>query len=372
MSVIGSMGPRSIGMRAPEETLTEKMARPMDGPDDEATPAAAVNRFVQNSDEMAASLRSQFRRRADVGDKIENPSEGFERVLEEDAIPRAMQIRAMAGEAGRSAEWLLQQARQRFSDPSDLVLVLRELLRRQDMPVATRQRLETMLAQVQSQAPAKRLKAGINCALKARLFGRRMALRAGLLRESYRSFLEGEDDPGSSYEDWIALYGYEHRSPVLDFIEAALLTDIDALDPSCSRREFGELLRRLGDLKCLRSADALFIQHLLSDALIREHNASEPDWLVFLLGLLRYPDDLDQLLQGPLGERMLLVSHRDRAALLHMIRLACLGLPLRLFADEEALIRVAEQFIRLGDAIEVHEAIERRNALHAAASSQDL
>jgi type III secretion protein W len=168
------------------------------------------------------------------------------------------------------------------------------------------------------------------------------------------------------YEDWIAVYGYQHRGSVLAFIEAALLTDIDAVDPSCSRIEFGELLRKLGELKRLRSADAAFIQRLLNDELIRRHNASEPDWLVFLLGLLKYPDELDQLLSGVFGESLLLTMHRERSALLQVVRLVALSLPVELLPDDEALLRVAERFTRLADIAFVHETIERRTVVHSA------
>ena len=358
MAMIAGLGPRMGSMRAPDESLSEKLGRPAPTLDDDHG-AAAVSRFVQNSDEMAAALRSQFRRRADVSDKLEGPGEHFERVLEDEVLPRANAIQSLAGHAQRSLPWLLAQARQYIADDSDLVLVLRELLQRKQMPTVTRQRLAALLELLLAQAPPKRLQAGINCALKARLFGRKLALRAGMLRETYRSFLESESDPATHYEDWIALYGHERRSAVLDFIEAALLTDIDALDPSCSRREFGGLLARLGQLKSLRSSEYLFVQHLLGDILVARHNPAETDWLLFLLGLLRWPDELCQLLDAVLGHRLLDVSHADRGALLHRIRLACNRLPLALFGDDQAHARVASLFDDLSDIAYAREAIER-------------
>jgi type III secretion protein W len=361
---ISGIGPRLGGMRPPEDSLTEKLDRNAQSVDDDATPAAAVSKFVQSSDEMAASLRSQFGRRRDMDGKLDNLGDSFERVLEEDVIPKAMQILAITKQGGRSIEWLLQQARHQFPDPSDLALVLSELLRRREMPVATRQRLEAMLQAVLEQAPPKRLKAGINCALKARLFGKKLALKASMMRETYRAFLESDDDPVGCYEDWIALYGDYHRANVLDFIEEALLTDIDAQDPSCSHAEFGLLTTRLGELKRLRSADALFVLRMCHDSLVSRHNPSESDWLVFLLGLLRYPDELRQLLQSALGEALLLTAHRERGAVLHMLRLACLSLPHELFPDDTALQRVGEQFTELATITFENEAIDRHRAFH--------
>lgn len=331
----------------------------LDTADEEATPVSTIQRFVDNSDEMSASLRSQFRRRGDLGTKLEGMSESFERVLEEDVIPKARHIQAIAGQGNRSIEWLLQQARSLFPDDSDLVMVLRELLRQKEMPQLARQRLEVLLQQVLEQAPPKRLKAGINSALKARLFAKALSLRAALMRDTYRSFLESESGAAQSYEDWITLYGYQHRSSVLDFIEAALLTDIEAQDPSCSREEFGQLLKKLGDLKRLRSADVLFIQRLLRNELIVRHNDQEPDWLVFLLGLLQYPDELQQMLAGVFGERLLLVEHRERGQLLQLLRLMCMALPVELFFDDQAMQRLAEQFTELADRVYAHETLGR-------------
>lgn len=343
----------------------EPQIKAADSFDDDASPAATVQRFVESSDEMAASLRSQFRRRGDFGSQFEGLSESFERVLGEEVIPKAQQIQALAKLGDRSIEWLLAQARGLFPDDSDLVLVLRELLRSKAMADTTRQRLEALLEQVLAQSPPKRLKAGINSALKAKMFGKALSLQAALMRDTYRSFLESDNGAVESYEDWVCIYGYQHRGSVLEFIEAALLTDIDAQDPSCSRDEFGQLLGRLSDLKRLRSVDAVFMRRLLGDILVCRHNASEPDWLVFLLGLLQFPDELQQLLHGLFGERLLLVGHGERAQLLQVLRLTCLALPLELFADNEALQRVAVQFTHLADLVYAQETIEQHATLAA-------
>lgn len=357
MSLIGVSGPRTHLTRAHQDN--QPQVKLGDGLSDDATPAARVQRFVENSDEMSASLRSQFRRRGDFATKFEGLAESFERVLDEDVIPKARQIQSLAKLDERSIEWLLAQARGLFPDESDLVLVLREILQAKVMAEATRQRLESLLQHVLAQSPPKRLKAGINSALKAKMFGKALALRSALLRDTYRSFLEADGRAVECYEDWVAIYGYQHRCSVLDFIEAALLTDIDAQDPSCSREEFGQLLKKLGDIKRLRSVDAVFIQRLIVDDLICRRSAREPDLLVFLLGLLQFPDELEQLLLGLFGDRFLVVEYRECAQLLQLLRLATLRLPPDLFGDNDALHRIAVQFTRLTDMAFAHETIEQ-------------
>jgi type III secretion protein W len=356
-----SSGGRSAQARLNAEKAAAQPQPQVDaGPDvDESGTAAAAQRFVQISDEMSAAL-TQFRGRRHFELKSESLTENFEKVLEDDTAAKAQKVFSLARVSDRSISWLLQMARSLFPDDSDLALVLRELLRRKKLDASTRQRLETLLETVVTQGSPKRMKAGINAALKARLFGAAIAARAGFLRETYRDFLESDDSPVNCYEDWIALYGASQRMHVLAFIEAALLTDISAQDPSCSRLEFGLLLARLTQLKRLRSAEGVFIERLLGDQLICRHNAQETDWLVFLLGVLTYPDELDQLLLGALGESVVLSLHRERSALLQVVRQASLQLPCELFCDEEAPQRLAQQFSHLADIAFAHERIERR------------
>lgn len=326
---------------------------------DESGTAAVMQRFVQISDEMSAAL-AQFRSRRHFELKSDTLTDNFEKVLDDDTVAKVRQILSLARLAEKPISGLLQLARKLFADDSDLAVVLRELLRRKKLEKGTRQRLETLLQTVVAHASPKRMNAGINAALKARMFGASMAVRAALLRETYRDFLESDEGPVSCYQDWIALYGPAQRASVLAFIEAALLTDISAQDPSCSRAEFGQLLARLNDLKRLRSADGLFIGALLGDELICQHNPDESDWLVFLFGLLTWPDELDQLLLGVLGEHVLLSPHRERSTLLQTVRRSSLQLPLQLFADDEAPLRLAQQFSLLADVAYTHECIEQR------------
>lgn len=361
MLPIGSAGGRAAQARLNSEKAAEH-PQPQPNADvetDETGTAAATQRFVQMSDEMSAAL-AQFRGRRHFELKSESMTESFERVLDDDTVSKARQLFSLARLGDKPVAWLLQMARSLFPDDSDLALVLRELLRRKKLDAGTRQRLETLLQTVLEQGSPKRMKAGINAALKARMFGKAIAVRAGFLRETYRDFLESDDGPVSCYQDWIATYGEARRMTVLAFIEAALLTDISAQDPSCSRREFGELLTRLTALKRLRSAETGFITSVLGDRLICQHNAEERDWLVFLLGLLTYPDELDELLLGALGESVVLSQHRERSALLQVIRRLSLQLPLELFCDGEAPQRLAQLFSQLADIAFAHECIERR------------
>jgi type III secretion protein W len=166
------------------------------------------------------------------------------------------------------------------------------------------------------------------------------------------------------YEEWITAYGHERRALVMEFLESALVADMLAQDPSCSRIEFGNLLGKLNELKLLRSSEALFIDSLLKDPVIGAHNGRETDWLVFMLALMQAPEELDALLMDVLGEQVLLSSHAIRSRLLQTVRHACKALPTDLFVDPEAVDALWERFEQLAAVTYRHELVEMRTALH--------
>lgn len=331
---------------------------------EDSSPGAEVQKFVQSTDEMSAAL-AQFRNRRDYEKKSSNLSNSFERVLEDEALPKAKQILKLISVHGGALEDFLRQARSLFPDPSDLVLVLRELLRRKDLEEIVRKKLESLLKHVEEQTDPKTLKAGINCALKARLFGKTLSLKPGLLRASYRQFIQSESHEVEIYSDWIASYGYQRRLVVLDFIEGSLLTDIDANDASCSRLEFGQLLRRLTQLKMLRSADLLFVSTLLSYSFTKAFNAEESSWLLLMLSLLQQPHEVDSLLADIIGLNALLLSHKEHASFLQIFYQVCKAIPSSLFYEEYWQEELLMALRSMTDIAYKHEMAEQRRTIES-------
>src|SRR5450830_1203442 len=288
---------------------------------EDGTPAALQQKLADMADDMA-SVATQFRNRREF-EKKGASSEGFERVLDEEAAPKAQKLVEVLAVQNLSMDALLAQARSLFPDDSDLFLVLRELLQRR--------RLEGLLETVTRQANPKMLKGGINCALKARLFGAVLGLQASLLRQTYRRFLESERKPLDDYEDWIASYGYKVRHLVLEFVEESLGTDIRAEDPSCDHLEFSYLLAHMRKLHLLRTADREFVMSLLARKLTPSYAQEEADWLLLLCGLVGRRTPADQLLPQALGA-CLLLTHAERSTWLNAVRSAYKRLPPELFA----------------------------------------
>lgn len=325
------------------------------------TPAALLQRMTNITGEMSAAM-TQFRSRRDYEKKTGSSSESsFEEVLEDDVFPKLDKlIKILKGELGGNIENMLRQARSLFPDESDLVLVLRKMLRQREMDEVVRKKLKTLLSQAEKEADPKRLKAGINVALKARLFGKTLTMSPALMRESYRDFLESNEHEIELYQEWISIYGAEKRGIIVSFMEDAILADIDSADPSCSHVEFGYLLGRIGQIKIVRSCDALFIQGVLSEALIREVSHNELDWILFMFGILQAPSELDTLLTQIAGDYLRFLNKCDRAKFLQIIYFHCKKMPLEAFNSPEERETLLTNFEVLADKALLHENIERR------------
>ena len=143
----------SSGGRAAQARLNSEKAAEFPPPpaiQSEADDGAAValsQRLVQASDEMSAAL-TQFRVRRHFELKSEGVPDNFERVLEDDVLPKVQQLLRLAPLADPPVAGLLSMARKLFADDSDLALVVRELLRRKKLEAGTRQRLEKLLQSV--------------------------------------------------------------------------------------------------------------------------------------------------------------------------------------------------------------------------------
>lgn len=182
-----------------------------------------------------------------------------------------------------------------FTDPSDVVAVLRTL-RSADELEELAELLDELEQELMDGGPAqgRAVRAGLNVALKARLHAGRLAASPVQLRQSYRQFL-GSGEPLDSYEEWIALYGFERRTRVVDFIEHAMATDMYALDPSCSRIEFGQLLQRVRQLTTIRSADHLLLACCWDAEMMPRIGVTQLALLSALFALVRQGGGLRQL-----------------------------------------------------------------------------
>lgn len=291
-----------------------------------------LQRFTESVDEMSAAI-SQFRNRRDINKKSSNAEDAnFFEVLDDEAeIKFVKVIEVMKNIKGAELPILLTQVRSLFPDDSDLVLILRKALKEKLLDEITKANIKNLLTEVLIVTNSKRLKAGINIAIKARLFSKPLALNPTIVRESYRDFIESQAHEIDIYQDWISTYGLDKRNVVVNFMEDALLADFDSVDASCNDIEFGYLMGRIGQIKIIRSCEQLFTNQLMNNTYASGFVRNEKLWMYFLFGVLQQPIELKCYFYEILSVSQSVINGRQKSNLLNLLRIYCDRLPINAF-----------------------------------------
>ncbi|HFI9549679.1 TPA: YopN/LcrE/InvE/MxiC type III secretion system gatekeeper [Escherichia coli] len=304
-------------------------------------PAGKEARFLQATDEMSAAL-TQFMKKKIYEEQLANFLDGEEYVLEDQPIEKTDKVMEALKAATTHDYEVYSFAKKLFPDESDLVVVLRAILRKKQISENVRLNAEALLRKVNQETTKKFINSGINSALKAKLFGQALSLNPKLLRASYRQFLMAEDDAVDTYVEWIGSYGYQNRMLVTKFIKETLFSDINALDASCSSLEFGMFLNKLSQLLSLQSAEALFLKTLMNNPIIKKFISAEDYWIFFLISLINFPETAEELLNNALVTLPADANYKDKTLLLKAIYSGCTNLPFSLFINNEQLLEIRE------------------------------
>ena len=253
-----------------------------------------------------------------------------ERILDTDVDEKldALQQRIAAAGADAGGDALLRDARRHFADDSDLLLALRELRRRRPAAAAA---LDAAAATLLRRGDARRIRAGIAAAPAAQAFGRRLHLDPRALRELYRQFVAFDGPHALLYENWIDRFGAARRKPLLRYVDAALRSDLQALDPGGGAVEFGPRYEMLQGVRRLAAADALFVARLRGD----HGMPAEADALALLLGGLQRPFALDRVLAERGGALLRRLPARRQTVLLQRLYAAFAAVPTALYAEAD-------------------------------------
>ncbi|EFN1898679.1 YopN/LcrE/InvE/MxiC type III secretion system gatekeeper [Escherichia coli] len=320
-------------------------------------PAGKEARFLQATDEMSAAL-TQFMKKKIYEEQLANFLDGEEYVLEDQPIEKTDKVMEALKAATTHDYEVYSFAKKLFPDESDLVVVLRAILRKKQISENVRLNAEALLKKVNQETTKKFINSGINSALKAKLFGQALSLNPKLLRASYRQFLMAEDDAVDTYVEWIGSYGYQNRMLVTKFIKETLFSDINALDASCSSLEFGMFLNKLSQLLSLQSAEALFLKTLMNNPIINKFISAEDYGIFFLISLIKFPETAEELLKNALVTLPADANYKDKTLLLKAIYSGCTNLPFSLFINNEQLLDIREcckQAIKLTFAAELFD-----------------
>lgn len=334
---------------------------------DLADQATSVNDNTKESSEMA-SLVTLYRQRREWEKKAtSNTDNNFDQILDDGDVLNKMQqfFKLTTTNITLNLKNFLTQLQKLFADESDMLLVLKELLRRQSISKKYKAKLESAISYLEDTVNPKILKSGINVAFKARLFSTPLEMKPMIIRNSYRRFLEDEQESLDIYHQWIIQFGYNKCAVILEFMESALLTDMMALDPSCSRAEFGNLLSRLKQLNILHSTEELLLKQVKQNQTLQHLNHDQLAWFDFFVNCIRNPSLLQPELLALTGNKFKLLSYRERGEVLQVIFRLVMNIPIELFTINEHKTELHNEFLYLNSIILKQQNLEiKKSALN--------
>ncbi|HHN6585313.1 TPA: type III secretion system gatekeeper subunit SctW [Escherichia coli] len=312
--------------------------------------AMDISRFVDSVDEMSSAL-SQFYGRILQEKFNKNLTKYSDKILDEKNVKKVNEILRSPKISELNVSELLFEFQRRYADISDLVLLLRGLIKDKRLDDELKEKLKEVLEIIEKDADPKELKAGINCALKAKIFGKHLSLRPSLLRAAYRQFITSTESSVDFYENLISTFGYKKRRSILEFLEDSLLIDIASQDPSSSTLEFGYLVGRLKMMRQIKSAENIFIEKLMNNKLFRDNGIDESNLLSLILSVMRFPEYTNGFITEIVGEKKELI----RSGFYSSIYSAIKELPENIFGDEKNKDLILNQIIKMENSSVLHD-----------------
>lgn len=260
------------------------------------------NQLAEIADDMSM-VATQFSQ--SFGKRLDRKAEKGKSTLyitEEGADKKLDNVMMMFKKSGRSLQELLNFLRKMFPDESDLVMVLRELLRKKKLGAQLDAGIENEINRLMNSENAKNIRAGINIALQAKTFAKLLSLNPSSLRELYRSYLNLDLDPIYFFQMWIDEYDINQCTIILNFLTQSLICDMQSLMPSCSQStEFGQLLERINKLRSLYSFIDISMKIFSKKEL--ENTISEKDLYQLILYGMTYPEEMQDFLSTLLKDK---------------------------------------------------------------------
>lgn len=311
------------------------------------------NQLADIADDMSmvATLFSQ--RYGKMLDKKAEKGQNTLYIAEEDADKKLDKTIKIFRKSGKDFQELLAYLRQMFPDESDLVMVLKELLRKRKLGAQINAEIEKEIEHLFNGENGKNIRAGINIALKAKSFGKLLSLNPTVLRDLYRNYINMDFEPIYFFKMWIEEYDIEKCIIILSFLTQSLICDMQSLMPSCSKSsEFGELLERVNKLRSLYSFiefSLVFFKRIELNGMV-----SEKEIYQLIIYGMTFPDEMDKYLILLLSDkwRNFLITVKMR--LLQEIKSMFNNFPEGLYLSEEykdecqvVIQKVIDKYIRL-------------------------
>lgn len=258
------------------------------------------NQLADIADDMSM-IASQFSQRyGKLLDKKAERGKSALYITEEGADKKLDKVLMKFKNSGQSLQDLLAYLRQMFPDESDLVMVLRELLRKKKLGALLDAGIENEIERLLNSENAKNIRAGINVALKAKTFGKLLSLNPSVLRDLYRNYINLDIEPIYFFHMWMEEYDLNQCTIILTFLTQSLLCDMQSLMPSCAQSsEFGQLLERVSKLRALYSFIELNLTVFKQKEL--KNTVTEKQVYQLLFHGMTIPDEMNEYLSSLLS-----------------------------------------------------------------------
>ena len=292
------------------------------------------NQLMDISDDMSmvATLFSQ--RFGQSLDKKANRGQSILYIAEEGADKKLDKVMMLFRKSGRSLQELLSYLRKMFPDESDLVMVLRELLRKKKLGAQLDAGIENEINRLLEGENGKQIRAGINIALQAKTFAKLLSLNAPTLRNLYRSFISLDLEPIYFFKMWLEEYDIKQCILILSFLTQSLICDMQSLMPSYFQSlEFGYFLERVNKLRALCSFIEINIDKLDTQDLKNTITEKELYQLVFYG--MTFPEEMKKYLVSLLENEWVNYLVNIKMRLLQGIKTIFNNYPQSLYLSDE-------------------------------------
>lgn len=351
--------PLSFNNRFSVNTQNKSRA-PVNTSSDDSDEVARGAGVIDSSSEYASMsmlAASHVRRGSSKKGSEEEWMQFAERILDKDADDKVLHIEGLLNKQLMTPKQLRAFLLQFFTDPSDLLMVLAALVNRKKLKKEQIESLEVLEQLLQAEDTKRHAQAGINVALIAKAFAKKLQLSAGNLRGLYREFISYDGPVVYLYEQWVEDMEIQERENIMRYLGRALACDLQALPlGDLNISEFGGFFNRVGRLRELQSLDHVFCQQFFQSGFFRHNDKTNKVKLekklsqLFTRGIrsqVNFEIEVIKFITKELG----VMSSDMRGRFLQLLLLAFSVIPTAVYQSEEARDQIIEQLKILIDQI---------------------
>ncbi|MEY0219603.1 type III secretion system gatekeeper subunit SctW [Providencia rettgeri] len=358
--------PLSFNTRFSVNTQNKSRVPVSNDDSDEVARGAGVIDSSSEYASMSMLAASHVRRGSSKKGDEEEWMQFSERILDKDADDKVLHIEGLLNKQLMTPKQLRAFLLQFFTDPSDLLMLLAALINRKKLKKEQIDNLEALVELLQAEDTKRSAQAGINVALIAKAFAKKLHSSAGNLRTLYREFICYDGPVVYLYEQWVEAMEIQERENIMRYLGRALACDLQTLPlGDLNIRAFGRFFSRVGRLRELQSLDYVFCQQFFQSGFFRLNENSNKSKIAKELSQLfthgiRSQVGFETAVITFISEELKIMTSDMHGRFLQLLLLAFTVIPTGVFKSAEIREQCIEQLKILMDQIKVQEQILHR------------